>query len=90
MNTEHVTIARLIRRMRGGSQAQLVEGSDGHLYVATFLGNPQGHRTSSTSGSHFKFLRSSASPLRQFASWNFLGPFRVTKIFTLCSAVAVL
>jgi hypothetical protein len=31
--------------MRGGSQAQLVEGSDGKFYVAKFLGNPQGNRT---------------------------------------------
>jgi hypothetical protein len=40
-----VTITRLIRRMRGESQAQLVEGSDGRFYVAKFNGNPQGNRT---------------------------------------------
>ena len=40
-----VTIKRLVRRMRGGSQAQLVEGSNGYFYVAKFLGNPQGNRT---------------------------------------------
>jgi hypothetical protein len=31
-----------IRRMRGGSQASLVECSDGHLYVLKCLGNQQG------------------------------------------------
>lgn len=40
-----VTIRRFVRRMRGGSQAQLVEASDGNFYVAKFLGNPQGNRT---------------------------------------------
>jgi hypothetical protein len=40
-----VMIKRFIRRMRGGSQAHLVEGSDGRFYVAKFLGNPQGNRT---------------------------------------------
>ncbi len=40
-----VKITRVIRRMRGGSQAQLVQGDDGNTYVAKFLGNPQGNRT---------------------------------------------
>ena len=40
-----VKITRIIRRMRGGSQAQLVQGDDGNFYVAKFLGNPQGNRT---------------------------------------------
>jgi hypothetical protein len=44
-HVETVTIRRFIRRMRGGSQAQLVEASDGNFYVAKFLGNPQGNRT---------------------------------------------
>jgi hypothetical protein len=39
-----IPIRRVIRRMRGGSQAQLVEGHDGHHYVTKFLGNPQGNR----------------------------------------------
>ena len=38
-------ICRVIRRMRGGSQSQLVECSNGHHYVAKFRGNPQGNRT---------------------------------------------
>ena len=40
-----VAITRFIRRMRGKSQAQLVEGDDGRFYVAKFFGNPQGNRT---------------------------------------------
>jgi hypothetical protein len=40
-----VTIRRLIRRMRGGSQSWLVEGEDDQYYVVKFRGNPQGNRT---------------------------------------------
>jgi HipA-like protein len=45
MTQAHIKITRLIRRMRGGSQAHLVQGDDGLFYVAKFLGNPQGNRT---------------------------------------------
>src|SRR3954470_380979 len=45
MDHEPVEIIQTIRRMRGNSQAHLVEGSDGHFYVAKFMGNPQGTRT---------------------------------------------
>ena len=31
--------------MRGGSQAQLVQGDEGNRYLAKFLGNPEGNRT---------------------------------------------
>jgi hypothetical protein len=40
-----VSICRVIRAMRGGSQSQLVRCDDGRSYVAKFLGNPQGSRT---------------------------------------------
>ena len=30
-----------IRRMRGGSQSQLIRASDGHFYITKFQGNPQ-------------------------------------------------
>ena len=40
-----VRIKSVRRRMRGGSQAHLVECWDGTLYVAKFAGNPQGTRT---------------------------------------------
>jgi hypothetical protein len=40
-----VEIARVIRRMRGGSQSFLIRGSDGACYVAKFTNNPQGNRT---------------------------------------------
>jgi hypothetical protein len=43
--TEPVEIKRIVRPMRGGSQARLVEGQDGKFYVAKFAGNPQGNRT---------------------------------------------
>jgi hypothetical protein len=45
MIRDAVQIKRVLRRMRGGSQSHLVEGDDGHFYVAKFLGNPQGNRT---------------------------------------------
>jgi hypothetical protein len=40
-----VEIKRIVRRLRGGSQARLVEGQDGRFYVAKFANNPQGNRT---------------------------------------------
>jgi len=43
--TRPIEIRRIIRPMRGGSQARLVEGEDGRFYVAKFTGNPQGNRT---------------------------------------------
>lgn len=39
-----VTARRLIRKMRGGAQAHLMEASDGHSYVVKFLNNPQHRR----------------------------------------------
>jgi len=35
---------RLIRKMRGGAQAHLIEASDGHFYVVKFRNNPQHRR----------------------------------------------
>jgi len=35
---------RLIRKMRGGAQAHLVEGNDGAFYVVKFVNNPQHRR----------------------------------------------
>ncbi len=35
---------RMIRKMRGGAQAHLLEASDGHSYVVKFLNNPQHRR----------------------------------------------
>jgi hypothetical protein len=45
MNCRVINIERVVRKMRGGSQAHLVQGSDGNHYVAKFVGNPQGTRT---------------------------------------------
>jgi hypothetical protein len=45
MPSEVVNIKTVIRPMRGGSQAHLIEGDDGSYYVAKFAGNPQGNRT---------------------------------------------
>jgi len=39
-----VTARRLIRKMRGGAQAHLMEASDGHSYVVKFHNNPQHRR----------------------------------------------
>jgi hypothetical protein len=39
-----VDARRLIRKMRGGAQAHLIEASDGHFYVVKFLNNPQHRR----------------------------------------------
>jgi len=45
MNTRPVKVTRVIRRMAGGAQSQLVQCADDRFYVAKFLGNPQGNRT---------------------------------------------
>jgi hypothetical protein len=45
MNCQMIDVERIVRRMRGGSQAYLVQGSDRKFYVAKFVGNPQGTRT---------------------------------------------
>ncbi|MBV8552756.1 MAG: hypothetical protein JOY54_15780 [Acidobacteriaceae bacterium] len=39
-----VRARRLIRKMRGGAQAHLLEGEDGAFYVAKFINNPQHRR----------------------------------------------
>lgn len=39
-----VDARRLIRKMRGGAQAHLLEAADGHSYVVKFLNNPQHRR----------------------------------------------
>src|SRR5271169_3724242 len=39
-----VDARRLIRKMRGGAQAHLIECDDGHFYVVKFLNNPQHRR----------------------------------------------
>jgi hypothetical protein len=39
-----VQATRLIRKMRGGAQAHLLECDDGHFYVVKFLNNPQHRR----------------------------------------------
>ena len=39
-----VTARRLVRKMRGGAQAHLLEAADGHFYVVKFLNNPQHRR----------------------------------------------
>lgn len=39
-----VTARRLIRKMRGGAQAHLIQADDGHYYVVKFRNNPQHRR----------------------------------------------
>jgi hypothetical protein len=45
MAPEIIAVRQVIRRMRGGSQAFLVQGEDDQFYVTKFGGNPQGDRT---------------------------------------------
>jgi hypothetical protein len=39
-----ITATRLVRKMRGGAQAHLMECDDGNFYVVKFLNNPQHRR----------------------------------------------
>jgi hypothetical protein len=39
-----VLARRLIRKMRGGAQAHLLEAGDGHAYIVKFINNPQHRR----------------------------------------------
>src|SRR5579859_5245038 len=39
-----INARRLIRKMRGGAQAHLLECDDGHFYVVKFRNNPQHRR----------------------------------------------
>jgi hypothetical protein len=39
-----VNARRLLRKMRGGAQAHLIEADDGHFYVVKFRNNPQHRR----------------------------------------------
>src|SRR5579872_6760590 len=39
-----VDARRLIRKMRGGAQAHLIEAADGHCYVVKVRNNPQHRR----------------------------------------------
>lgn len=45
MNTSPLRISRIVRRLKGGSQARLVQAENGRFYAAKFCGNPQGNRT---------------------------------------------
>lgn len=45
MSVRYIAIKHIVRRLRGGSQAFLVQGTDDLFYVAKFAGNPQGTRT---------------------------------------------
>jgi hypothetical protein len=67
MASEIIAVRQVIRRMRGGSQAFLVEGEDDQFYIAKFAGNPQGDRTLINEWiAHRLFLQLGAStpPLR--------------------------
>lgn len=39
-----IRAGKLIRKMRGGAQAHLIQGEDGHFYVVKFVNNPQHRR----------------------------------------------
>lgn len=44
-NVPSVSAVRRLRTLRGGSQAQLVQANDGHIYAVKSFNNPQGRRT---------------------------------------------
>ena len=52
-----VDALRLIRKMRGGAQAHLLECADGHAYVVKFLNNPQHRRILANEWLASAFLR---------------------------------
>jgi hypothetical protein len=52
-----VDALRLIRKMRGGAQAHLLECSDGHAYVVKFTNNPQHRRILPNEWVAAEFLR---------------------------------
>jgi hypothetical protein len=60
-----VRARRLIRRMRGGAQAHLLEAEDGFHYVVKFRNNPQHRRilvNEWIASTFFRFLRVSSAP----------------------------
>ncbi|MEI9813192.1 MAG: HipA family kinase [Acidobacteriota bacterium] len=52
-----VDALRLIRKMRGGAQAHLLEAADGHAYVVKFSNNPQHRRILANEWISSEFLR---------------------------------
>lgn len=60
-----VTARRLVRKMRGGAQAHLIEADDGHFYVVKFVNNPQHRRiliNESLAASFLTYLQLSTPP----------------------------
>jgi hypothetical protein len=61
-----VDALRLIRKMRGGAQAHLIQASDGHYYVVKFANNPQHRRilvNEWIAGTFLEYLGISAPPV---------------------------
>jgi hypothetical protein len=60
-----VNAIRLIRKMRGGAQAHLLEADDGHFYVVKFRENPQHRRVlinESIASTFLEYLQVAAPP----------------------------
>src|SRR5271170_8061302 len=58
-----VRARRMVRKMRGGAQAHLLEAWDGHFYVVKFIGNPQHRRVLTNemvAGTILKYLQISS------------------------------
>jgi hypothetical protein len=58
-----ISARRMVRKMRGGAQAHLLEASDGNFYVVKFLGNPQHRRVLTNemiAGTILKYLQISS------------------------------
>lgn len=80
-----VSARRLIRRLRGGSQAHLIEGNDGHHYAVKFTNNPPRVLVNELVG-HLLLLRLGirtppaalfevgAEFIHQYPELNFVGP----------------
>jgi hypothetical protein len=70
MNHLHdILLVRFVRRLRGGSQPIVVEGSDGVLYVVKFLNNPQGANVLFNEGAGSQLFGTAGLPV---PGWNAL------------------
>jgi len=64
MNHLHdILLVRFVRRLRGGSQPIVAEGSDGVLYVVKFLNNPQGANVLFNEGAGSELLATAGLPV---------------------------
>ncbi len=70
-----VEAVRLIRKMRGGAQAHLIQCADGHAYVVKFTNNPQHRRILANEWVSSEFLRYLGLSTPETAVVNFSADF---------------